>query len=837
MKEDTSASDSKEEISDDDHGIKSRLMFFQQRILAMLNSKKTVNVKRFLLNPKKWGLRKRFLFTTGLFLFAGIISLGFFIVLTLEKNMENSVHEQLTLLEHWVKDELETRKNLLSVSVAFVATLPEITKAISNQDREKLKDFILPYMERIRMTSTNSSIYFHFHLPSLVSFLRTWDINKWGDDLSSYRNMVVRANRELSSFTGFEMGNGGPVLRSISPIFSNGKHLGSVEAAADISEILQKISLVQNYGMVIVLNRDFSGIWESSQTVKLVDQGVILKSYGDTDSNLASTILKENVSEGRTADVFFHRIPFRDFQGHVIGEFILTYNGSSLIQKNHSQVSQFLWFFMVGAIALWIVVYLNVKRIRLFLQKLENIIIASQHNDFSERFDCDHIHCLDILDCSNKDCSVYQNPSLVCYLERGSKAISPRWRNACVFIDKYNTCDTCPVYKMRNSDELTNMSNVVNTMMLTWRLFLSRVGTLLSEVLRNQNQPWSLPSIDQVSDYLEQMAKLTAFGHDLQGVYTHDEIYEQLSYVFENHFLLSDYVLMEVSASDNQMTVAIQKGTLGSVLSHDVMLNSDLCRAKRVAEEICSYPNPVLCPYFNCDQQTHIRCCLPMVMGGKVGAVFSFLVLRTEWESRRKQLVILRRYLDVTAPMLSSLRLLQKTKDQSLRDPLTQSYNRRFMDAYFVQYEPLVKRNGRNVGFLMADLDYFKQVNDQNGHQAGDSILQQTVKIINSHIRCSDMLIRYGGEEFLIILPDVASDALLSIGENIRSAVEKYGFDLPDGGKLHKTISVGIAEYPKNGETFNKVIKFSDVALYKAKDQGRNCVVLFKPEMWTKEEY
>ena len=168
MKEDTSASDSKEEISDDDHGIKSRLMFFQQRILAMLNSKKTVNVKRFLLNPKKWGLRKRFLFTTGLFLFAGIISLGFFIVLTLEKNMENSVHEQLTLLEHWVKDELETQKNLLSVSVAFVATLPEITKAISNQDREKLKDFILPYMERIRMTSTNSSIYFHFHLPSLV---------------------------------------------------------------------------------------------------------------------------------------------------------------------------------------------------------------------------------------------------------------------------------------------------------------------------------------------------------------------------------------------------------------------------------------------------------------------------------------------------------------------------------------------------------------------------------------------------------------------------------------------------------------------------------------------
>ncbi|MBI5590900.1 MAG: diguanylate cyclase [Deltaproteobacteria bacterium] len=837
MKEDTVSTEMKEEIPGADPGIKSRMFFLKQCGSDQSNSKKRPSIMKFLLNPQKWGLRKRFLFTTGVFLCAGVISLGFFIFLALEKNLENSVREHLTLLEHWVKDELETQKNLLSVSVAFVATLPEITQTIANQDREELKNFILPYMERIRMTSANSSIYFHFHLPSLVSFLRTWDINKWGDDLSSYRNMVVRANRELSSFTGFEIGHGGPVIRSISPIFSNGKHLGSVEAATDISEILQKISLVQNYGMAIVLNRDSSSLWESSQTVMVVDQGAILKSYGDTDNNLTGTILKENAAEGRTGDIFFRCIPFQDFQGRPIGEFILTYNGGNLLQKNNSRISQFIWFFMIGAMVMWTVIYLNVKRIRLFLQKLENIIIASQQNDFSERFDCDHIHCLDILDCNNKDCPVYQNPSLVCYLERGSKAISPRWRNTCVFIDTYNSCDACPVYRMRNSDELTNMSNVVNTMMLTWRLFLSRVGTLLSEVLRNQNQPWNLPSIDQVSDYLEQMAKLTAFSHDLQGVYTHEEIYKQLSHVFDNHFLLNDYALMEVSASDNHMAVAIQKGTFKLNLSQEVMLNSDLCRAKRVAEEICSYPNPVLCPYFNCDQETHIRCCLPMVMGGKVGAVFSFLVLKSEWESRRKQLVILRRYLDVTAPMLSSLRLLQKTKEQSLSDPLTQCYNRRFMEAYFVQYEPLVKRNGGNVGFLMTDMDYFKQVNDVNGHQAGDSILQQTVKVIFSHIRGSDMLIRYGGEEFLIILPDVDSDALLSIGEKIRLAIAEHEFDLPNGGKLHKTISVGIAEYPKHGETINKVIKFSDVALYEAKNQGRNRVVLFNPGMWTEEEY
>lgn len=787
--------------------------------------------------PKKWGLRKRFLFTTGIFLLVGILSLGFFVYFVTEKDMENSVYNRLELLENSVTDELQTQKNLLSVTVALISMLPEITHAMGNQDRDGLKNFILPYMERLRASSGNNSIYLHFHLPACVSFLRTWDVNKWGDDLSLERNMVVRANRELSSFGGIEFGQGGPMMRSISPVIADGKHLGSAEAATDITEILQKVSLVQSFGMLFVLKNDFRSLLASSSRVTVIEEGIILKYYGDSALLLASAILKDKKPVGRIGKTFFRRIPYQDFQGRTIGEYVLTYESSLLIQKVNTQILQFLLIFIVGATAMWIVIQWNVSRVRKFLQKLENIIIASHHNDFTEQFDCDHVHCLDILNCTKKDCSVYQNPSLVCYLERGSKAISPRWRNTCVFIEKYFVCEMCPVYKTRNSDELANLSNVMNTMMLTWRLFLSRVGTLLSEVLRNQNQPWSLPSIDQISDYLEQMAKLTAFSHDLQGVYTQEEIYQQLSHVFEKHFLLDDYVLMEVNGSDNHMRVAIQQGSFNIILSQEVMLNSDLCRAKRVAEEICSHPNPVLCPYFNCDKDTHIRCCLPMVMSGKVGAVFSFIVAKSEWEFRRKQLVILRRYLDVTAPMLSSLRLLNKTKEQALRDPLTQCYNRRFMEVYFVQYESLVKRNGSKVGFLMADLDFFKQVNDINGHQAGDSVLQQVVKIILNHIRESDMLIRYGGEEFLVILPDVEGNALMSIGEKIRLAIEEYKFHLPDGGILNKTISVGIAEYPKHGEKFNRVIKYSDVALYKAKNQGRNRVVSFEPEMWVEEQY
>ncbi len=783
---------------------------------------------------QKWGLRKRFLLTTFIFLLVGIGSLCTFIYFAMQKNTTDAIHEQLIYLEQRIKDEILSARSLLSTTVAIVSSLPEVTQSMENENREELKNFILPYIERIRALTSNTSLYFHFHLSSSTSFLRTWDINKWGDDLSKYRMMVVRANRELASFTGFEIGQGGPVLRSITPIIANGKHLGSVEVAINIVEILQKISLTQNNGILIVLNKkSIKNIWEIPPNMMLIDEWMIIKSFGNSDNFLASKILQSNMTSGRIGNVFFNRIPIQDFQEVGIGEFIFSYNATIQIQKNLNQISQFIWLFLIGSTCMWIIIYFNVKRIKRFLDKLQGIIMDSQNNNFSNRFDCEPIHCKDIIQCTNTDCPVYHDRSLVCYLETGSEAVALNLRNRCNLIQKYESCQSCPVYKIAHTDEIANMSHHVNTMMRSWSIFLNRVGMLLSEVLRNQNQPWNLPSLDQVSEYLEQMAKLTAYTHDLQGVYTREEVYKQLSYVFESHFLLHEYILMEVSPSENYMTIAMQKHTdkHNLIISQDVVLNSDLCRAKRVAEEICSYPNPVLCPYFNCNHDEYIRCCLPMVMSGKVGAIFSFIVLKTEWDIRRKQLVFMRRYLDETAPMLSSLRLLQITREQSLRDPLTQSYNRRFMDAYIAQYEPITKRNDSHVGFLMIDIDYFKQVNDEFGHNSGDSILQQVVKVMFANIRSSDMLIRYGGEEFLILLPDVEPDALLSIGEKIRLAVEGYNFILPNGSKINKTISIGLAIYPNDSETFYKTIKCSDIALYTAKKLGRNRVISFRADI------
>ena len=113
----------------------------------------------------------------------------------------------------------------------------------------------------------------------------------------------------------------------------------------------------------------------------------------------------------------------------------------------------------------------------------------------------------------------------------------------------------------------------------------------------------------------------------------------------------------------------------------------------------------------------------------------------------------------------------------------------------------------------------------------------QASRILANRVRRSDLLIRYGGEEFLILLQNVQGEASSKVAESIRSALESYEFDVGDGVKIKKTISLGVAEYPNDANSIYKAIKFADVALYEAKRQGRNRVVRFTPGMWQEENY
>lgn len=143
-------------------------------------------------------------------------------------------------------------------------------------------------------------------------------------------------------------------------------------------------------------------------------------------------------------------------------------------------------------------------------------------------------------------------------------------------------------------------------------------------------------------------------------------------------------------------------------------------------------------------------------------------------------------YLDESAPVLEARIYMDLLKEQSIIDPLTCLYNRRFLEETINTITAQITRRGTTLGILVIDVDYFKQVNNVYGHDAGDKVLVEVAKTIKSSIRESDIVVRYGGEEFLVLLMDVQPGYNVHVAEKIRKALES------------KVIDIGTAQLKKN---------------------------------------
>lgn len=164
----------------------------------------------------------------------------------------------------------------------------------------------------------------------------------------------------------------------------------------------------------------------------------------------------------------------------------------------------------------------------------------------------------------------------------------------------------------------------------------------------------------------------------------------------------------------------------------------------------------------------------------------------------------------------------------SILDPLTKTYNRRFgMERLKEEFSRSVRTN-TPVGVLMLDLDHFKNVNDTYGHIVGDKVLSNFANLIKNYIRKEDTLVRYGGEEFLVVLPGAKLDALKLVGEKIRRIIEET-FVKHNDQEVKITVSIGGSCFPENDcESYEQLIEKADSNLYDAKETGRNKVVANK---------
>ncbi len=166
-------------------------------------------------------------------------------------------------------------------------------------------------------------------------------------------------------------------------------------------------------------------------------------------------------------------------------------------------------------------------------------------------------------------------------------------------------------------------------------------------------------------------------------------------------------------------------------------------------------------------------------------------------------------------------KLLLKLEDKVSHDSLTHARSRTYFDNSFHQERMRFERYGISFSVVMIDLDWFKNINDQYGHLVGDKVLKKTVNLVQGSLRDTDTLARWGGEEFIVLLPSTTGRGAMQFAELARKRVEEATFD----EDIKITISLGIAEFTKE-DTVNGFLKRLDSALYKSKDNGRNCCTI-----------
>jgi len=175
---------------------------------------------------------------------------------------------------------------------------------------------------------------------------------------------------------------------------------------------------------------------------------------------------------------------------------------------------------------------------------------------------------------------------------------------------------------------------------------------------------------------------------------------------------------------------------------------------------------------------------------------------------------------------LANIRLRETLRYQVIHDPLTELYNRRYLEETLSREIHRVKRKNASLGVFMLDLDHFKRFNDTFGHEAGDNLLRALGQFLQVHIRQEDVACRYGGEEFVLILPETPKEVLLARAEEIRRSIPLLQIFQRGQVLESTTVSLGVAIFPEHGATAQDLLRAADHALYQAKSAGRNRVMV-----------
>jgi diguanylate cyclase (GGDEF)-like protein len=342
--------------------------------------------------------------------------------------------------------------------------------------------------------------------------------------------------------------------------------------------------------------------------------------------------------------------------------------------------------------------------------------------------------------------------------------------------------------------------------------------------------------LEATIDMVNGLADASVFKQAIEEDETKAEIYDRFSRVLTERFGIHSFSIYETVGGKQLIPIRVDGETGGNCrwCDQQILVRADMCRAKRSGHPVDGLAQSGICYAFNPSPDggaAHRHYCTPIIQSGSVGSVIQLVAPESETDRLAELAAYVQVYVREMAPVLEAKRLTETLRESALRDAMTGLHNRRFLEEYVDTLLATARRRKVPLAILLLDLDYFKVVNDTYGHDAGDTVLKALSGVLKQSVRASDLVIRFGGEEFLIVLQEASHEGAAKVAENIRAAVAQLKIPVA-GGVLQKTISIGMAMFPEDSETFWQTVKFADVALYRAKEEGRNRVVRFTADMW-----
>ena len=372
------------------------------------------------------------------------------------------------------------------------------------------------------------------------------------------------------------------------------------------------------------------------------------------------------------------------------------------------------------------------------------------------------------------------------------------------------------------NEDAKEVANWINEHMSKLQISLDAIEEKIDVFLTAHKQEVITDPILDVKKTVTRLADIYKFKKVIEHDERIDDVYKRFATVLNEEFNINNFNFIEADTTNKSTEVVyIHKELLCDPIS-------DGCRADRTNTIIDSCQFSDVCNKFT---STGLYLCIPYSISNDLDFIITIVSDTEEEQDRIKEfLPQIQDYVNTAKPEIVSKKLMQILERSAQTDPLTGLYNRKFLEQYIER--SLYKGMYKEVvcGLMMVDIDFFKLINDNYGHDIGDIAIKTIANTLLDVISDNDIVIRFGGEEFIVIITNCDEEKLEIVAQEIRIAFSQQQIQA-NSETFSKTVSIGTSLFPNKSHDFWKYVKQSDIALYEAKQTGRNKVVRYKTNM------